>query len=523
LRFKYFANLSGGFVKIALAQINTWVGDLEGNIARIVTAVEAAQKAGAELVVLPEMTIPGYPPRDILFDSSFVEAVTAATHDLAQQVKGSPPVIVGTLWPADFQPPHHPGLYNAAVLLEDGKVRLAAAKQLLPAYDVFHEPRWFRPGPPMPPIEIAGEKVGVLICEDMWDEGYEIHPGAALQAAGATLLVYISASPYRQEVIPNRLYHSRHQGCPLVYLNLCGATDELIFDGRSFALDGDGRVIASLPGFAEAVQVVDLAAAALVEETESRPEADLFEALVLGVRDFARKNGLERAFLGLSGGADSALAAVITAEALGPEQVTGVAIPSRYSDPRSTACARELAERLGMGFEVVEFEPLHRTAETTLDRWLGDGTTAENIQARLRAMILMALVNAEKGFLINTSNKTELALGYATLYGDMAGSLCPLADLTKPDVYRLARWLQAERDIFPDFILERPPSAELRPYQVDPFDYDVVAPMMEELVLQNQSNGPLRRSEHKRWHMGVILKVSEKAFGTGRLIPITRK
>jgi NAD+ synthase (glutamine-hydrolysing) len=256
---------------------------------------------------------------------------------------------------------------------------------------------------------------------------------------------------------------------------------------------------------------------------EAEPERELFEGLALGIRDFAAKNGLSRAFLGLSGGIDSAVTAILAAQAIGPENVIGVAIPSRYSDPRSTDCARELADNLGIGFEVVELERLHQAAETTLAPWLNEGTTAENIQARLRALILMALVNSRGGFLLNTSNKTELALGYSTLYGDMAGSLCPIADLTKPDVYRLARWIQAERGVIPDFIMERPPSAELRPDQVDPFDYDVVAPALEELILQNQSNTPLRRSEHKRWHMGVILKVSEKAFGSGRLIPITRR
>ncbi|MFZ0547394.1 MAG: NAD(+) synthase, partial [Candidatus Promineifilaceae bacterium] len=459
------------------------------------------------------------------FDPSFAEAVQAATSDLARQTRSGPPVLVGTLWPGDYQPPQHPGLYNAAVLLHNGKVTLAATKQLLPIYDVFYEPRWFIPGKPMPPIEIAGEKIGILICEDMWDEGYQVHPGQQLREAGAALFIVLSASPYRQHILPNRLHNARRQERPIAYLNLVGATDELIFDGRSFVLDADGRITAALPGFKETVEVIDLSSAEPAE-APTNPVTDqqaLFEALALGIRDFSHKNGLARAFLGLSGGIDSAITAVIAAEALGPENVVGVAIPSRYSDPRSTDCARELAENLGIGFEVVALESLHEAAETTLAPWLAEGTTAENIQARLRAMILMALVNARRGFLLNTSNKTELALGYSTLYGDMAGSLCPIADLTKPDVYTLARWIQAERSVIPDFIIERPPSAELRPDQVDPFDYDVVAPALEELVLQNQSNSPIRRSEHKRWHMGVILKVSEKAFGTGRLIPITRR
>ncbi|HNT76067.1 MAG TPA: NAD(+) synthase, partial [Anaerolineae bacterium] len=257
---------------------------------------------------------------------------------------------------------------------------------------------------------------------------------------------------------------------------------------------------------------------------ETNPEEEVFRALVLGVRDFAQKNGIERACLGLSGGVDSAVIAVIAAEALGPERVTAVAIPSRYSDPRSTSSARALAEALDIGFEVVELEPLHAAAEHALGDLLAHGTAPENVQARLRALILMAFVNRDGGMLLNTSNKTELTVGYSTLYGDMAGTLCPIADLTKPEVYALAEWIQATRGaIIPRFIIERPPSAELKPDQVDPFDYPKVSPILESLIQENRSNAAIRRSEHKRWHMGVILKVSEKAFGSGRMIPITRK
>jgi NAD+ synthetase len=358
----------------------------------------------------------------------------------------------------------------------------------------------------------------------LWDEGFEQHPPADLLAAGADLLVNLSASPYRRTILSQRLDQARRPACPLVYVNLCGANDELIFDGRSFALNRQGQELIRLPGFTESVQVVDLERDPPLAPVDESPEAELFAALVLGVRDFAHKNRLERVFLGLSGGIDSAVAAIIAAEALGPAQVTAVAIPSRYTDPRSTECARQLAQALRIGFEVVELEPLHAAAESTLSRLLAGGdTTAENIQARLRAVILMSFVNRYGGMLLNTSNKTELSLGYATLYGDMAGALCPLADLTKPEVMALAHWLNATRHVIPAFILERPPSAELRPAQVDPFDYDRVAPAIEQLVQENRSNAALRRSEHKRWQAGVILKVSEKAFGTGRMIPITRR
>ncbi|MBN1138822.1 MAG: NAD(+) synthase [Anaerolineae bacterium] len=517
-------------MKLALAQVNPCTGDLEGNVERCLAAVAAARAMGAALIVLPEMVIPGAIPRDILFDPSFVEAVAAATRDLATRAGDGPPVVVGTLLAAETLPdsaprrPHHPGLLNAAVLVSSSRVIPVAAKRLLPAWDVFFEPRWFLPGPMLPPVTVAGRQVGFLMEHDLEDEGQAIHPAAELLAAGAGLLVCLAASPYHRRAVRERLRHARRARCPLVYANLCGGNDELILDGHSFALDRDGAVIARLSGFEEEVRLVDLDhAAPLVEPADGEGEAEVYRALVLGVRDFARKNRLERAFVGLSGGVDSALVAIIAAEALGAEGVTGVAIPSRYTDPRSTACAGELARALGIGFEVVELKPLHVAAEQTLGGLLEGGTAAENVQARLRATILMGFVNRYGGLLLNTSNKTEAALGYGTLYGDMAGTLCPIADLTKPQVYALARWIQAARGVIPPYILERPPSAELRADQVDPFDYDVVAPAMERLVQANRSDAALRRSEHKRWQMGVVLKVSARSFGRGRLMPITRR
>jgi len=508
-------------MRIGLAQINTTIGDLEGNVDRCLSAI--AEAAGAELVVLPEMAVTGYPPRDILCDESFVEAAGEATADLAARATGAPSVVVGTIIPAPQRPPGHPGLYNAAALLQGGRVTALAGKRLLPAYDVFHEPRWFLPGPATEPADVAGRRVGLLVCEDLWDDGHAVHPPADLRTAGAELLICVSASPFDPGVAARRLLHGRRTGLPLVYVNACGANDELIFDGRSFVPDAEGGLMASLAGFAEEVRVIDLDASPAAAPGELAMEDELFRAIVLGVRDFASKNRLGRAVIGLSGGIDSSLVAVIAAQALGPERVTGVAIPSRFTDPRSTECARELAERLGIDLEVVEHEPLHRAAESTLGELVLDGTPAENIQARLRAMILMAYVNRQGGLLLNTSNKTELALGYATLYGDMAGGLAPIADLTKLEVMDLARWIHDTRGIIPTYVLERPPSAELRAGQVDPFDYAEVAPAVEELVRSNRSDEGLRRSEHKRWQMGVVLKLSEKAFGSGRMIPITRR
>ena len=510
-------------MKIALAQINPVIGDLEGNVRRCQAAVAAARQPGVELVVLPGMALTGCPPRDILFDESFVTAAQAALADLAWHVRAGPPVVVGTVFPSGKKIPHHPGLLQAAVLLEGGKFRLAAAARLLRADDVFYEPRWFVPGAAAQPVKIGGVQTGFLLGGDLQDEGSELHPAAELRAAGAEQLVCLAADPYSQNIWPPRLEQARRPGLPLVYANLCGAADELIFDGRSFVLDQDGSILAKLAGFAEETRVIDLDDKDTAPGEEPNVEEELFQALALGVRDFFDKNSLKRAFLGLSGGIDSALTAVIAARALGSERVTGVAIPSRFSDPRSTACARQLAEALHIGFEVVELESLHQAAEAALGDLLAGGNGAENLQARLRALILLGFVNRFGGALLNTSNKTELSLGYGTTHGDLAGTLCPIADLTKPEVVRLAQWVNTVERVIPDFILERPPSAELRAGQVDPFDYAVLSPQVESLVQQNRSNEILRRSESKRWQLGVVLRVSEKAFGTGRLIPITRK
>jgi NAD+ synthetase len=435
-------------------------------------------------------------------------------------------MLVGSTAPSGETLYEHPALHNIAYLMQHGEMRVAQIKQLLPGYDVFYEPRWFIPGKStQPPIEINGKKIGVIVCEDMWDEQYPVHPGADLKRAGAELLVCISAAPYRRHAGQGRLFHARRQGVPIAFVNLVGANDELIFDGHSFFLNGAGELISHARGFEEDVHVVDtdkLDAQSDVVLSASTEE-DLFHALALGLRDFAHKNNLPHAFIGLSGGIDSSVVAVIAAEALGADRVTGVAIPGRYTDPRSTESARELARTLGIGFEVVELETMHGAIESALGTERSGGVAGENIQARLRMIVLMSFVNQRGGFLINTSNKTELTLGYSTLYGDMAGTLSPLGDLTKPEVYALAKWINARREVIPAFVLTRPPSAELKPDQVDPFDYAKVSPEVEKLVQANASNAVMRNSEHKRWQMGLVLKVSEKSFGRGRMMPITRR
>lgn len=522
-------------MKVALAQLNSRVGDFAGNRARIRAAVEYADVSGAELVVLPELATVGYPPRDLLFDRDFVRSARRAMVELALDLRGAPPVVAGGVAVARPRPPGQSGLFNVAAVLHEGRVAFMQPKRLLPTYDVFLESRWFQRGRSSRVVEIAGRRVGLMICEDMWDEAYRAHPGRDLVEAGAELLVCISASPYRPGVFERRLTAARRQAAPIVFVNLVGANDEIIFDGQGFALDGDGRLVARLAAFDEVIQIVDVPGAAPIEEAQAMPvEEELFRALVLGVRDFVGKNGLKHAFLGLSGGVDSALVACIAAEALGPDRVTGVAMPSRHSDPRSTESARELAASLGITFEVVPIEPLHLAAEASLAHVMDGGSNVdENLQARLRALVLLAYVNRRGGVLLNTSNKTELTLGYGTLHGDMAGTLGVVADLTKPQIYALARWYDAERRVIPRFILDRPPSAELAPDQVDPFDYGAVAPTLESLVqgeiterdarLEARLLAMYRAAEHKRRQFGIGLKVSDRAFGSGRLVPVTRR
>jgi NAD+ synthase (glutamine-hydrolysing) len=546
-------------MRISICQLNPTIADLAGNVALCLDAARQAAKQAPDLIVFPEMVIPGYPPRDLLYDDDFVTATLAACVDFAAQCEGLPPVLFGAIARASGADSKAnrliPRLLNVAYLAWGGKISIAAEKSLLPVYDVFYEPRWFRPGQFHTPLEIGGQKVGVLICEDLWDEDYDIHPAADLKAAGADLLVCLSASPYRQGVLEKRLEQARRvtagtQNLPLVFVNLVGANDELIFDGRSFALEGQGLRVGK--AFEEDIASFDVGDWKLVNGNSAHQSPithfpnyqlpitkELTSALTLGIRDFARKNGLKRAFLGLSGGIDSALALVLAVQALGAEHVTGVAIPSRFSDPRSTESARELCQNLGCGFELVELEGLHQAAEDAL-RFSGSpvGAAMENVQARLRMVVLMGYVNQFGGFLLNTSNKTELALGYSTLYGDMAGALCPLADLTKPQVYALAQFLNEEFGMqnaksplenlhsafcIPHFTLSRPPSAELRADQVDPFDYETLSPELEAIVQADGSHSALKHAEHKRWQFGIVLKVSERAFGTGRMVPVTKR
>jgi NAD+ synthase (glutamine-hydrolysing) len=377
--------------------------------------------------------------------------------------------------------------------------------------------------------------LGMLLSDDLRDETQPLHPAAELRLAGADLLLAPAASPFRAGIVARRVHDARRALRPLAYVNAVGASDGVVFDGGSFVLDGEGRVVVQLPRFREAVECVDLSAAlAALQGGDLSSEEEIFEALALGVRDFVAKNGLPRVVLGLSGGVDSALVAAIAAAAVGPQRVSAVALPSRHTDPRSTEAAREVATRLGIGFELRSIDSLHQAARHVVADLL-DGSEAasvvdENLQARLRALVLLALANRRGGLLLNTSNRTELALGYGTLHGDLAGTLCVIGDLPKTTVFAVARWHAQRFGSIPAFVLERAPTAELRPGQVDPFDYDRVVPIVESLLTGRASAGTaeeerlrqlIRASEHKRAQAGIVLQVSDRAFGTG-LAPVTR-
>jgi NAD+ synthase (glutamine-hydrolysing) len=524
-------------MRIALAQINPTVGDFDGNAKRI---RDAAALDAVELVVFPELAVCGYMPRDLLREPSFLDATERVLDALAAD-RSLAPMVVGAPLRADgFGKP----LLNAAVLLRDGK-RETIAKRHLPSYDVFDERRYFRPGPPSRPIPVADRQVGVTVCEDAWigeyaDQQYGGDPVGDLVAAGADLVVNLSASPYAQGKPALRrglfLEHARTHGVALAVCNLVGANDQLVFDGNSFAVDADGRLCAHAKAFSPDVVVTDFSGAA------TPPDDDIQDAIVMGIADYFQKTGFERALIGMSGGVDSSLTACLAVQALGPGRVTGVAMPGPFSSGHSLKDARTLAERLGIRFLTLPITAGYDLLLAQLQEVWGEhpfGVTEENLQARLRAVLLMSLANRENALVLVPANKSEFAMGYCTLYGDMVGALAPLSDLYKTEVYALAR-----RHEMPARVLARAPTAELAPDQTDqdtlpPYDVldDILKAHLEgrlrpdEIVARGHDEGTVRRvlrtvsrMEFKRQQAAPVLKVTSKAFGWGgRRFPIVER
>ena len=545
-------------MKIALLQINPTVGDLQGNAQLIVEAAATAKNAGAVLAVTPELALAGYLPRDLLLSPGFVDRCWKTLASLAASLAGGPAVLVGVPEPNTSEEGRP--LYNSAVLLRDGQVGPRFRKGLLPTYDVFDEDRYFEPfrGPQV--LTIGDRRLGISICEDVWNDRdfwkrrrYHFDPIQELVAAGADAIVNLSASPFsvgkphlRDQMLGSMA--GKHER-PVLYVNQAGGNDDLVFDGRSSAFSADGALIARGRAFATDVVIVNLDNATPLAPDPERPaEAEIWDALVIGTRDYVRKCGFRSVVLGLSGGIDSALTAAIAADAVGPDHVLGVLMPSPYSSRGSVDDSLDLAGRLGIATQTLSIEPAMKAMDETLrDAFRGTArdVTEENIQARLRGNLLMALSNKHGSLLLTTGNKSELAVGYCTLYGDMSGGLAVIADVPKTMVYRVARWLNATRKpaAIPDAILTKAPSAELRPNQTDQDSlppYDVLDDILQRYIEHHEPAETIidagfdaatvrrvlalvGRAEFKRKQAAPGLKVTDRAFGTGWRMPIAAR
>jgi len=547
-------------VKIALAQINPTVGDIEGNAAKIADRVAAAARARADLVLVPELAITGYPPKDLVLQRSFINASAAAVLRIAARTDGIV-VIVGYVKPNEAA--HGRAQCNTLAVCAQGCVVAEHIKMLLPTYDVFDESRHFEPGTKatVAPVTIGGEsvKVGLSICEDLWaDDEYfarRLYPGdpiAELAAQGADVIVNIGASPFAVGKPQRRVKlfggKARQFHIPLVYVNQVGGNDDLVFDGGSGAFDGEGRLIAQAKSFTEDLLIVDLNSAA--NRIEPLPEGveSIYEALVLGTRDYIEKCGFGGVVIGVSGGIDSAVTAAIAVEAIGADRVHLVAMPSRYSSDHSLRDAQALADAVGVPMRTVSIREMHDVTERVLQPHF-DGrppdVTEENIQARIRGNVLMSLSNKFGWLVLTTGNKSELAVGYCTLYGDMCGGLAVISDVPKTIVYRLAEYInrRAAREIIPRGTITKPPSAELKANQTDQDSlppYEVLDAILERYIEQEQSSADIiaagfdervvrdvirkvDHNEYKRKQAATGLKVTSRAFGTGRRMPIAAR
>jgi NAD+ synthase/NAD+ synthase (glutamine-hydrolysing) len=546
-------------VKVGLLQLNPTVGDLDGNAERIARAVAGAP-AGVDLFITSEMALTGYPARDLLLQRGFIDRTGVVLAGLAERLTDAPPVLVGLPMPNPAQAGRP--LVNAAAWLQGGRVGRHFVKSLLPTYDVFDEDRYFEPADSLATFEIAGRRAAVSVCEDVWNDRdfwdrprYHHDPTDQARALGAGVLLNLSASPFSvgkqrvREAMLGRI--ARDEGLCVVYVNQVGGNDDLIFDGRSVVVGPDGAVLARAAAFEEEVLVVDLGDAARsigagsIAPEPATAEEEMFRALVLGTRDYARKCGFREVLLGLSGGIDSALTAVIAAEALGRERVLGVLMPSPFSSAGSVDDSRELAERLGIRTVTLPIAALMESFDRTLApvfEGRAADVTEENIQARIRGNLLMAMSNKFGSLLLTTGNKSELAVGYCTLYGDMSGGLAVIADVPKTVVYRIAEWVNRRETIIPDSILTKAPSAELRPNQTDQDSlppYDVLDDILERHIERYESADAIvaagfdaatvrrvlrlvRLAEFKRRQAAPGLRISERAFGTGWRMPVAR-
>jgi NAD+ synthase (glutamine-hydrolysing) len=548
-------------MRVAIAQLNQTVGDYPANLARIRQALERAREARADLLMVPELAICGYPPMDLLERPSFLRDHAAALEQLRGEVRGATALLTGAVVPA----PHgyRRRIANAAVVLRDGELCFQQDKTLLPTYDVFDESRYFEPAGQRRVWELGGRRIGIAICEDIWSgefwgdqRPYDVDPVQELVAQGAELILTISASPWDQGKIALReammADAARRHGVPFVFANAVGGNDELVFDGTSSAIDGRGRVAERLASFAEdfaLVEPLDPLGAERPERPFELPDVELLErALVLGLRDYLHKLGLSKAVIGLSGGIDSAVTAHLAARALGPENVLGVLMPGPFSSEHSVSDARRLAENLSIEWRMAPIESIYKAYLEQFSQLFGPresfGLTQENIQARIRGAVLMAISNYEGRIVLATGNKSELSMGYTTLYGDLVGGLAVIGDVLKGDVYRLAQHANRDGERVPPATVAKPPSAELRPDQKDTDSlppYDVLDEILRQAIEQGVPGHRIKppagatletvrwvlrqidSNEYKRRQAPIVLRVSRKAFGTGRRLPIVHR
>jgi NAD+ synthase (glutamine-hydrolysing) len=544
-------------VNIAIAQIDPTVGDFTGNLEKIIAASRRATDRGARLTVFSELAICGYPPADFLEKPSFLARCRSAVDELAARTSDlTTAILVGVALPA----PKGSGkpAVNAAVLLDRGKLILEQHKRLLPFYDVFDEQRYFDPGQAQQIAELDGKRLAITICEDAWNDKnfwprrfYSVDPVEELMRQQPDVHINLSSSPFwhGKRALRRQMLAAiaRRDGIPVLISNQVGGNDSLIFDGSSFALNANGELIAECATFEEDLVIVNPFSAATVSPAPEDDTEAAYRALVLGTRDYIRKCGFKKALVSLSGGIDSALVAAIAADALGPENVFCIGMPSPYSSGGSVTDSRRLAANLGVRFEVIKISSLFSEFTHTLQplfEAMREDTTEENIQPRIRATIMMALSNKFGALVLTTGNKSEMAVGYCTLYGDMVGALAVVGDLVKTRLYAICRWLNRDREIIPPAIIDKPPSAELRPGQMDTDSlppYDVLDPIVEAYVERYETpehiadaNGyPLalvkrvvrliEGSEYKRQQAAPVLKVTPKSFGMGRRFPIAVK
>ncbi|MEN9207733.1 MAG: NAD+ synthase [Gloeomargarita sp. GMQP_bins_120] len=551
-------------LRLGLAQLHPTVGDLLGNSAKILQAAKQCALQSVSLLITPELSLCGYPPQDLVLDPLFVENCQTALHNLALKLPPKIGVLVGTILPnPDWWQKGEKPLFNGAALLLDGRVRYTFHKQLLPDYDVFDEHRYFQPGQQLNILRWQGLRLGITICEDLWNDEqfwsgrrYPDNPIARLMERGVDVVINMSASPYWQGKGALReallAHHARKYHVPLVYVNQVGATDQLIFDGRNVIVDAQGQVIHRGRAFQPEVQIVSYRQGQWSEtRLHPAPESwgEVWQALTLGIRNYVHQSGFQRVVIGLSGGIDSSVVAALAVEALGAEQVQGVLLPSPYTSETSITDALTLAANLGIATEKIPIHDLmagYQQALAPLFAGMTPDVTEENIQSRIRGTLLMALANKFRALVLATGNKSELAVGYCTLYGDMCGALAPIGDLYKTQVYALARWYNAHRQgrgepaVIPESVLTKAPSAELKPGQTDqdtlpPYPVlddilhrwlgerqtpDQIVAAGHDPVLVAQVMQMVQRAEFKRFQAAPVLKVSERAFDRGWRVPL---